>query len=154
MSLLAAPFTLPNGSTLPNRLAKSAMSEPPADPADHAPNDAMIRLYERWGKSGAGLLITGNVMVDPGGLGEPGNVLIVDDRHRAGLARWAEAGQAHGAKLWMQINHTGRQAPKRLIRQPVAPSAVGLKGMGGLFARPRALTEREITEIVARFATT
>jgi 2,4-dienoyl-CoA reductase-like NADH-dependent reductase (Old Yellow Enzyme family) len=54
----------------------------------------------------------------------------------------------------MQINHTGRQAPKRLIRQPVAPSAVGLKGMGGLFARPRALTDREITEIVARFATT
>lgn len=153
MSLLAAPFTLPNGSTLPNRLAKSAMSEALADPADHAPNDAMVRLYERWGKSGAGLLITGNVIVDPGGFGEPGNVLIVDDRHRAELARWAEAGQAHGAKLWMQINHTGRQAPKQLIRQPVAPSAVGLKGMGGLFAKPRALTEHEITEIIARFAT-
>jgi 2,4-dienoyl-CoA reductase-like NADH-dependent reductase (Old Yellow Enzyme family) len=154
MSQLAAPLTLPNGFTLPNRLAKSAMSEVLANPADHAPNDALIRLYERWGKSGAGLLITGHVIVDPGGLGEPGNVMVVDDRHRAGLARWAQAGQAHGAKMWMQINHTGRQAPKRLIRQPVAPSAVGLKGMGGLFARPRALTEREITEIIARFATT
>jgi 2,4-dienoyl-CoA reductase-like NADH-dependent reductase (Old Yellow Enzyme family) len=152
MSQLAAPLTLPNGSTLPNRFAKSAMSEVLA--ADHAPSDALIRLYERWGKSGAGLLITGHVIVDPGGLGEPGNVLVVDERHRAGLARWAAAGQAHGAKLWMQINHTGRQAPKRLIRQPVAPSAVGLKGMAGLFARPRALTDREITEIIARFATT
>lgn len=154
MSQLAAPLTLPNGSTLPNRLAKSAMSEVLANPADHAPNDALIRLYERWGKSGAGLLITGHVIVDPGGLGEPGNVMVVDERHRAGLVRWAEAGQAHGARLWMQINHTGRQAPKRLIRQPVAPSPVGLKGMGGLFAKPRPLTDREITEIIARFATT
>ncbi|HET9621684.1 MAG TPA: NADH:flavin oxidoreductase/NADH oxidase family protein [Kofleriaceae bacterium] len=154
MSQIASPLTLPNGITLKNRLAKSAMSEVLADPADHAPNDALVRLYERWGKSGAGLLITGHVIVDAGGLGEPGNVLVVDDRHRAALTRWANAGQAHGAQLWMQINHTGRQAPKRLIKQPVAPSAVGLKGMGGLFAKPRALTDREITEIIGRFATT
>jgi 2,4-dienoyl-CoA reductase-like NADH-dependent reductase (Old Yellow Enzyme family) len=154
MSQLASPLTLPNGVTLKNRLAKSAMSEVLADPADHAPNDALVRLYERWGKSGAGLLITGHVIVDEGGLGEPGNVVVVDDRHRAGLTRWANAGQAHGAQLWMQINHTGRQAPRRLIKQPVAPSAVGLKGMGGLFAKPRALTDREITDLVGRFATT
>ncbi|HET9622673.1 MAG TPA: NADH:flavin oxidoreductase/NADH oxidase family protein [Kofleriaceae bacterium] len=153
MSQLASPLTLPNGVTLKNRLAKSAMSEVLADPADHAPNDALVRLYERWGRSGAGLLITGHVIVDPNGLGEPGNVMITDDRHRAAFARWASAGQAHGAQLWMQINHTGRQAPKRLIKQPVAPSAVGLKGMAGMFARPRALDEREIAAIIGRFAT-
>jgi 2,4-dienoyl-CoA reductase-like NADH-dependent reductase (Old Yellow Enzyme family) len=152
MPQLASPLTLPTGTTLANRLVKSAMSETLADPESHAPSDRLVRLYERWGRSGAGLLITGHVIVDPLGLGEPGNVMIVDDRHRAGLARWASAAQAHGAQLWMQLNHTGRQTPRRLTREPVAPSAVALKGMGGLFAKPRALTDREVTALVARFA--
>jgi 2,4-dienoyl-CoA reductase-like NADH-dependent reductase (Old Yellow Enzyme family) len=153
MSLLASPLVLPSGATLPNRLAKSAMSEILADLETNAPTDELVRLYERWGRSGAGLLITGHVIVDPEGLGEPGNVLVVDDRHRAGLRRWAEAAQGHGARLWMQLNHAGRQAPRRLTRRPVAPSAVPLKGMGGMFARPRALEAREIEAIVGRFAT-
>ena len=45
----------------------------------------------------------------------PGNVVIEDDRHLAMLTRWAEAAQAHGAHAWMQINHAGRQSPKRLV---------------------------------------
>ena len=151
MSLLASPLVLPSGATLPNRIAKSAMSEVLADQESHAPTDELIRVYERWARSGAGLLITGHVIVDPEGLGEPGNVVIVDDRHRAGLRRWAEVAQAHGARLWMQLNHAGRQAPKRLTRRPVAPSPVAMKGMGGMFARPRALEAQEIEAIVARF---
>jgi 2,4-dienoyl-CoA reductase-like NADH-dependent reductase (Old Yellow Enzyme family) len=151
MSLLASPLVLPSGVTLPNRLAKSAMSETLADLETNAPTEGLVRVYERWGRSGAGLLITGNVMIDPEGLGEPGNVLVVDDRHRAGLRRWAAAAQAHGAQLWMQLNHAGRQAPKRLTRRPVAPSEVPLHGMGSLFARPRALEAREIEALVARF---
>lgn len=152
MSLIAAPLVLPSGSSLPNRIVKSAMSECLADPATNAPNDQLFRLYERWSKSGAGMLITGHVIVDPLGLGEPANVMVIDDRHRAGLRRWAEAAQGHGAKLWMQLNHAGRQAPKKLTRQPVAPSAVPMKGMAGLFAVPRALTEQEISTIIVRFA--
>jgi 2,4-dienoyl-CoA reductase-like NADH-dependent reductase (Old Yellow Enzyme family) len=153
MSLLASPLALPSGATLPNRLVKAAMSECLADLDTNAPTDELIRLYERWGKSGAGLLLTGHVIVDPSGLGEPGNVMIVDDRDRAWLRRWAEAGQARGARMWMQLNHAGRQAPKRLTRRPVAPSEVAMKGMAGLFAPPRALEEREITAIVERFGT-
>ena len=151
MSLLAAPLRLPSGATLPNRLAKAAMSEILGDRATGAPTDALVRLYERWGRGGAGLLITGHVIVDPGGLGEVGNVVIVDDRHRAALRRWAEAGQAHGARMWMQLNHAGRQSPRRLSREPVAPSAVPLRGMSSLFMPPRALTEPEIEAIIRRF---
>src|SRR5688500_2872070 len=105
MSLLASPLALPSGAVLPNRLVKAAMSEVLADLEAHGPTDELIRLYERWARSGAGLLITGHVIVDPEGLGEPGNVVIVDGRHRAGLRRWAEVAQAHGAHLWMQLNH-------------------------------------------------
>src|SRR5690348_2436774 len=98
---IASPLTLRSGDTLANRLAKAAMSETLGDPETGAPTEALIRLYERWGRSGAGLLITGHVMVDPAGRGEPNNVVIVDDRHLAALRHWASATQAHGAKLWM-----------------------------------------------------
>jgi 2,4-dienoyl-CoA reductase-like NADH-dependent reductase (Old Yellow Enzyme family) len=149
---LSSPLTLPGGATLPNRLAKAAMSEALADRAG-GPTDGLIRLYERWGRGGAGLLITGNVIVDPDGRGEPGNVLVLDDRHRAGLTRWAEAAQAHGARLWMQLNHAGRQSPRNLTPRPVAPSAVPLRGFAGAFAAPRALTDAEVHAVIARFAT-
>lgn len=154
MTNLASPITLPSGATLPNRLAKAAMSEALADMATGAPTEELIRLYERWGRSGAGLLITGNVAVDPQGLGEPGNVVIVDDRHLAELTRWAATAQAHGARLWMQLNHAGRQSPRALSREPVAPSAVPMqRKFRRMFAPPRALTEPEILAIIRRFAT-
>jgi 2,4-dienoyl-CoA reductase-like NADH-dependent reductase (Old Yellow Enzyme family) len=152
---LATPLSLRSGAVLPNRLAKAAMSEELGDHETGAPTAQLIRLYERWGQSGAGLLITGHVIVDPAGRGEHGNVVVVDDRHLDGLRRWADAAQAHGAKLWMQLNHAGRQSPKQLSREPVAPSAVGMgKGMRAMFARPRALTAGEIEQIIERFATT
>jgi len=40
-------LTLPNGVTIPNRLAKAAMEENMAD-RDHAPSDNLIRLYRSW----------------------------------------------------------------------------------------------------------
>src|SRR5262245_64971218 len=107
MSLLASPLALASGASLPNRIAKASMSEVLADKVSGAPTDELVRLYERWGRSGAGLLLTGHVIVDRAGMGEPGNVVIEDDRHRAALRRWVEAGQASGARMWMQLNHAG-----------------------------------------------
>jgi 2,4-dienoyl-CoA reductase-like NADH-dependent reductase (Old Yellow Enzyme family) len=151
--LLAAPLSLASGAVLSNRLVKSAMSESLGDPDTGAPTDALIRLYERWGQSGAGLLISGHVLIDRNGRAEPGNVVVTDDRHLPALTRWAATAQAHGARLWMQINHTGRQAPRKLSKQPVAPSAVALRGFAGAFAKPRALEVAEIEALIAGFAT-
>lgn len=153
MNELARMLRLPSGATIPNRMAKSAMSEVLADAETGAPSEELVRLYERWGKGGAGLLITGHVIVDPDGRGEPGNVVITDDRHLGALRRWAQAAQAGGARVWMQLNHAGRQAPKRLTRRPVAPSEIGVKGFAGAFAKPRALSDVEIHRLVERFAT-
>ena len=100
LRMLDTSLRLRSGAVLANRLAKSAMSEVLADPETGAPTDALIRLYERWGRSGAGLLITGNVMVDPAGLGEPGNVVITDDRHLDALRAWATAGRPAAAASW------------------------------------------------------
>lgn len=147
---LDAPLTLPCGQVLPNRLAKSALAEALAEP-DGAPGGRLERLYARWAESGAGLLLTGNVMIDPAAMGEPGDVVVEDERHLAALSRWAAVAKAGGARVWMQINHPGRQS---FSAAPVAPSAVPLKVGGGAFIAPRELTSAEVEAIVARFGRT
>jgi 2,4-dienoyl-CoA reductase-like NADH-dependent reductase (Old Yellow Enzyme family) len=151
--MIDAPLELPCGATLPNRLAKAALSEQLGD-ARHAPSDQLIRLYQRWSRSGAGLLITGNVMVDRDAIGEPANVVVEGRRDLDRLRRWARAAKAGGATVIMQVNHPGRQVPVNVSRRPVAPSAIPMKGMMGAFATPRALTVEEIHDIQERFART
>ncbi|MEV6225398.1 nitroreductase family deazaflavin-dependent oxidoreductase [Nocardia fluminea] len=152
MTALSEPLALPCGQVLPNRLMKAALSEGLGTAAG-APDERLERLYSRWGSGGFGLVVTGNVMVDHDHLGEPGNVVIADERHLDDLRRWARTAKNGGTRLWMQINHPGRQAnPLATRSQPVAPSAIGL-GLPGIPA-PRALTDAEIVDIVHRFATT
>lgn len=147
-------LVLPNGQRLPNRIAKSAMSERIADDR-HAPSEPLVRLYERWAAGGTGLLITGNVMIDRTALGESGNVVVEDTKHLGELQAWARAAKSGGGRVWMQINHPGRQSPRDLSPEPVSASAVPLKGMARMmFAKPRALEHAEIERIVARFAAT
>src|SRR5207247_52911 len=111
--VLRTPFTLPGGATLKNRLVKASMSEQLASPTG-APTEALERLYARWARGGAGLLITGNVMIDQRSIGEPRNVVVEDDRDLAALRRWAAAATAHGTTAIVQLNHPGRQSPKGL----------------------------------------
>jgi 2,4-dienoyl-CoA reductase-like NADH-dependent reductase (Old Yellow Enzyme family) len=150
---IASSFVLPNGQTLKNRIAKSAMSERLAA-RDGSPTAGHVRLYERWSRGGAGLLITGNVMIDRRALGETGNTILEDERHLDAYRAYAAAAKSGGARVWAQLNHPGRQAPRNVTPEPVAPSAIRLEGAGPLFATPRALTEPEIEEIIARFART
>jgi 2,4-dienoyl-CoA reductase-like NADH-dependent reductase (Old Yellow Enzyme family) len=152
-SSLARPLLLPGGALLPNRIVKAALSEALAT-SDGAPTEELVHLYRRWSGSGAGLLLTGNVMVAADGREGPRAVLVEDDRHLPLLRRWADAAQSGGARLWMQINHAGRQTPARVTRRPVAPSPIKLRGMAGLVGRPVALTDRQIRALVRRFATT
>ncbi|MBI5335943.1 MAG: NADH:flavin oxidoreductase/NADH oxidase family protein [Burkholderiales bacterium] len=149
--LLSQPFDL-RGTTIRNRLAKSAMSEALGGP-DGAPGPGLPVLYRRWAEGGLGLVITGNVMIDRRALGEPGNVVIEDDRHLDALRRWAQAGTAGGTQLWMQLNHPGKQSPRGLNRETVSPSAVPFPPqLASFFATPRELRADEIEDIVQRFA--
>lgn len=126
------------------------MSEQLASAAG-APTERLLRLYERFAVSGAGLLLTGNVMIDRRQLGEPYNVVLEDPRHQESLRGWAATGKAHGARVWMQLNHPGRQVPRMLSDHPLAPSAVPLNIKGFLFARPRAMNDDDIHEALVRF---
>ncbi|MET8853560.1 NADH:flavin oxidoreductase/NADH oxidase family protein [Amycolatopsis sp. NPDC004625] len=151
MTLLAEPLKLRCGTVLPNRLAKSALSEQLGD-RRNAPTRDLHELYRTWARGGAGVLVTGNVMVDPAALGEPRNVAAAADP--AGFRAWARAVEGTDAQLWVQLNHPGRQSPRYLSREPVAPSAVpfGNRGIRTAFAPPRALTGDEIEAIIERFA--
>ena len=151
---LSQPLSLPNHVRLPNRIAKAAMSEGLADRRTGAPTERLIQLYRRWASGGAALLITGNVQVDLDAREAPGNVVVEDDRDLHLLRAWADAAQSHGSALWMQINHAGRQTPRRINPSPVGPSAIALQGVGGLAGKPRELGNDDIVAIVERFATT
>ena len=149
---LFSPLALPSGAVIRNRIAKAAMEENMAD-ADHAPSAALLQLYQAWAEGGAGLIITGNVMVDGRAMTGPGGVVLENDRHLHRFAAWSDTAHAHGAQIWMQINHPGRQMPAALGQPALAPSPVALQ-LGALsrqFAMPRAMTDADIEAVIARF---
>jgi 2,4-dienoyl-CoA reductase-like NADH-dependent reductase (Old Yellow Enzyme family) len=156
MDVLQQKLTLPNGSILPNRIAKSAMSENLSD-KHHRPSTVLIEAYRKWAKSGAGLLITGNVMIDAKAIGEPRNVVVEDRKDMDLLKEWAATANGTDTQLWVQINHPGRQAMEQVNDTLKAPSAVPLKMGGRKDATgkiPEALTEDEILRIIDAFGNT
>jgi 2,4-dienoyl-CoA reductase-like NADH-dependent reductase (Old Yellow Enzyme family) len=151
--ILARPLKLPCGATLPNRLAKAAMTEGLATPQG-LPTPELERLYGLWSDGGAGMLLSGNIQVDRDHLERPGNVVIdsaPDEEMRSALARWAESATRHGNHFWAQISHAGRQTMKNVNPHPKAPSPIKVGLPGGQFGEPVALTIAEIEEIVQRF---
>ncbi|MBB5371269.1 MULTISPECIES: NADH:flavin oxidoreductase/NADH oxidase family protein [unclassified Janthinobacterium] len=154
MHTLFTPLTLPNGQTVPNRLAKAAMEENMAD-ADQAPSRQLLRLYRQWADGEAGLILTGNVMVDGRAMTGPGGVVLENDAHLPRFSEWAQAGRARGAQFWMQINHPGRQMPAAMQQATVAPSAIAvdLGKHSKIFPMPREMTEADIADVIQRFVT-
>lgn len=150
-SPLASTITLPNGTILPNRLCKSAMTEGLADKFDR-PTPALIQLYKTWSQGGTGLHITGNVMVDRRYLERAGNVVLEDNKDLQLFQNWAKQGTIGGNHLWVQLNHPGRQCPKMVCKTPLSPSDVQLSMLGN-FGKPRPMDHSNIEEVITRFTT-
>lgn len=151
MTNIFTPITLKNGTTIKNRFMKAALSETMGD-SNYRPMPDLISLYRAWANGGTGLLITGNVMVDANARGEYGNIVIEDSKDLDILKQWAEAGTSNGSKIFMQLNHPGKQSPKTLSKRPVAPSAIPMAGPNSFaFNNPRSLTKTEIKTIVQKF---
>lgn len=154
-SPLFEPLALPNGTSLPNRLAKAAMEESLAAPGQ-LPDQRLHTLYRRWAEGGAGLIITGNVMIAPDALTGPASVVLQEGTDLAPFRKWAVAGRAGGGQFWMQINHPGRQTYAMLGEEAVSASdvAIDIPGLSKNFSQPRALSSEEVETIINRFATT
>ena len=148
-----AEATIIRNTPFKNRIIKAAMSEALANDAGQ-PSQLHFNLYEAWAKGGLGCAITGNVMVDFRAKNEPGVVVIESERDLAQLKQWAELGKQHGMVQLIQLSHPGRQCPKGLNKETVAPSAVPFSPMlATTFGTPRELREDEIFDIIQRFAT-
>ena len=83
---LFTELKLPNGSVIPNRIAKAAMEENMAN-RHFAPSEKLLGLYKAWAQGGAGLIITGNVMVDSRAMTGPGGVVLENDKQLNQSAR-------------------------------------------------------------------
>lgn len=160
MSRLFNPLILPNGQIFENRLCKAAMEENMAEPGQ-VPGEALFNLYKAWGEGAPGLILTGNVMVDPKALTGPGGVVLQKATLAAGdnqqrFERWSAAAKAGGSKVWMQISHPGRQVYKSQGTEAVSASAtkVSMAGADKMFDTARALTGAEIKAMITRFAET
>ncbi|QFY09964.1 2,4-dienoyl-CoA reductase [Nonomuraea phyllanthi] len=148
--VLFSPLSLPGGAVLRNRIAKASMEENLAAPGQ-IPDHRLRRLYRAWGAGGAGLLITGNVMVDARAMTGPAGVVLDTRAPLQPFAAWAAAARSGGAAAWMQLNHPGRQVRADLGGVAWSPSAVPISGTGG-FARPVAMDDDDIRAVIAMFA--
>ena len=147
---VATPLTL-QGYTLKNRLIKGAMSEALSNTAGQV-TPALLQLYDTWGQGGLGCSITGNVMIDIRAKNEPGVVVIEDESDLEALTRWANIGKKYNMPQIVQLSHPGKQCPKGLNKETVAPSAIGFgPEMAAFFGVPRELTESAILDLISRF---
>ncbi|WP_422934260.1 NADH:flavin oxidoreductase/NADH oxidase family protein [Sinomonas sp. P47F7] len=154
-SPLFTPLTLASGATIPNRVAKAAMEENMAA-SGQLPGSDLFTLYRRWSKGGAGLLITGNVMVHDAAMTGPAGVVLDSHSPLEPFREWAAAAKSGGAKVWMQINHPGRQVRSDLPGVAWGPSAIRVQAgrVTKRLAMPVEMTSAQIAETVERFAVT
>lgn len=114
-------------------------------------SDEMIRFYEDRAKGGCGLIIPEFTRVDmESGQCNPVQLCIGDRRYVKSFERMIDAAHRHGAKMFIQLQHGGREAPPLLNggKQPMAPSAVTNKISG---ITPKAMTIDEIRYIIDKF---
>ncbi|PWN46753.1 NADH oxidase [Violaceomyces palustris] len=163
-SILGDSIALPfSGKVAPSRFMKGAMTERLSSWDQHdeskrgVPSDELVRVYQEWGKGGFGVILSGNVLVNPRDLEAPGNAIISEplesEARIAGFRRLAEGAKANGSLFVIQLSHAGRQVASHINDKPVSASDVQLKEtMGMHFAKPTPLTVQGIKEVVDQFA--
>lgn len=89
---------------LQNRVVMAPMTRSRA--IDNVPNDLMVEYYRQ--RSGAGLIITEGTSPSPNGLGYPRIPGAYSPAQVEGWKKVTEAVHQGGAKIFLQIMHTGR----------------------------------------------
>ena len=157
MSLLFSKAKL-GPLTLQNHLVIAPMTRSRA--TDNVPNDLMAEYYAQRGS--AGLIVTEGTSPSPNGLGYARIPGIFSAAQVAGWKKVTDAVHARGARIFIQLMHTGRIThPLNLPKgaEVVAPSAVKAAGQmytdaEGMkdFITPRAMSEADVRHAVAEYA--
>lgn len=136
--------------TLKNRIVMPAMGTSLASSTGEA-SDRIIKYYEERAKGGCGLIITEITRVDEiTGVGVLNQLSVTHPYQIPRLEKLARAVHKYDTKIFVQLQHPGRQSNSALIdgRQIVAPSAIPCKTVGEM---PRAMETAEVEELVKNF---
>jgi N-ethylmaleimide reductase len=157
MSLLFSPTKL-GPLTLQNRVVMSPMTRNRA--IGNVPDDLMVEYYRQ--RASAGLIITEGTSPSPNGLGYPRIPGAFSNAQVAGWKKVTDAVHAKGAKIFLQLMHTGRIGhPNNLPADAtiLAPSAVAAAGEMYTDAEgpkphptPKAMTEADIKTAIGEYA--
>ncbi|MEU9048502.1 MULTISPECIES: alkene reductase [unclassified Kitasatospora] len=148
------------GRRLASRIAMAPMTRSRAYGPGAEPTALMAEYYAQ--RAGAGLIVTEGIQPSPVGQGYPDTPGL----HTAGqVAAWrsvTDAVHREGGVIFAQLMHTGRIGHPSLLPEglvPVAPSAVVATGQVFThegpkeYVTPRELSEAEIRQTIADFAT-
>lgn len=168
-SPLAQPLRFEfSGRLIKNRFLKAAMTEQLSSwdtenlEKRGIPSLELINMYRRWGEGGAGLLMTGNIMIAYDQLEAAGNAIIPPgapfsgERFRA-FQDLAMAAKKHGSVVIAQVNHPGRYAWDRAQKHPISasgPQFVEHRLKGQPHASPRSMEKEDIENIIDSFSHT
>jgi N-ethylmaleimide reductase len=157
MSLLYSPVTL-GPYTFKNRIAMSPMTRSRAQ--GNVPDELMVEYYKQRAAS-AGLIITEGTSPSPNGLGYPRIPGIFSAAQVAGWKKITDAVHAKGAKIFVQLMHTGRVGHPNNLPQGAAvvgPSAIAAAGEMYTDAEgakphptPKAMTEADVKTAIGEF---
>lgn len=134
---------------LKNRLIMAPMTTNFASP-EGLVTERLKAYYRKRAEGGIGLVIVEMACVDyPAGRAFSHQLSIDDDKFIPGLRELAREVKAAGAKVALQLQHSGRQTSSRISgSQPVAPSPIPSKVKG---ETPRELREGEILALAGKF---
>ena len=158
MSLLYSKATL-GPLSLQNHLVMCPLTRSRA--TDNVPNDLMVRYYAQ--RASAGLIISEGTSPSPNGLGYPRIPGIFSKDQVAGWKKVTDAVHAGGAKMFLQLMHTGRVSHSLNLpagAKVVGPSAVAAAGEMYTDAEgmkplpiPAAMTEADIKTAIEEYVT-
>ncbi|AQS53585.1 putative oxidoreductase [Jeotgalibaca dankookensis] len=145
---LLESFKLPNGATLPNRIAMSPMLVL-ASTAEGEITEEDLSYFDKRSQV-AGMLITGAASVSKGGRGAEKQINVSTDEIIPGLKKLAETMKKDGNKAILQLHHAGREAiaAYESYGQVVAPSAIDFPFLP---YTPKELSHEEILTIIKEF---
>ncbi|MDH3292713.1 MAG: FAD-dependent oxidoreductase, partial [Acidimicrobiia bacterium] len=118
---------------------------------DNLPTDRHAAYHEARARGGVGLIIMESLRVHATSLGKPQGLAAYDPRCVEPLTRVAETVHRHGARIFGQIIHLGRQIDGDALRLPPwGPSPIAWDASA---AAPHVMTEADIAEVVAGHVT-
>ncbi len=142
---LLEPITFANGRLRSkNRVVMPPMGMGYAH-EDGRVSGKVIEYYRARAKSGVGMMVVENCIIDPDVLGVGPELQLHDKIHLPGLQQLSEVIKSFGAVAGLQLNHMGRQTT---LGKPVAPSPIPISERG---PAPRVLNIADIQYVIDEF---